>query len=84
MKFGGVRDLATFLATSEETHEAFVEQLFHYLVKQPVRAFGPRKLADLRQSFADNKYNVRKLMVEIVAASALPPADEKRKQQPEK
>ncbi len=55
MKFAGVRDLATFLAGSEETHEAFVEQLFHYLVKQPIRAFGPQQVADLRRSFADNR-----------------------------
>jgi hypothetical protein len=72
VKFADVRALATFLANSQETHEAFVEQLFHYLVKQPIRAFGMRKLADLRQSFADNHYNIRKLMVEIVAESALP------------
>jgi hypothetical protein len=71
VKFSGVRDLATFLAGSEETHEALVEQLFHYLVKQPIRAFGPQKLSDLRRSFADNRYNVRKLMVEIAAQSAL-------------
>src|SRR5206468_10825261 len=37
--FAGVRDLAKFLATSEEAQEAFVEKLFHHLVKQPVRAF---------------------------------------------
>ncbi len=73
VKFAGVRDLATFLAGSDEVHEAFVEQLFHYLIKQPVRAFGPRKLSDLRQSFADNHYNVRKLIVTIVASAALPP-----------
>lgn len=71
VRFGGVRDLAMFLANSEETQEAFVEQLFHHLVKQPIRAFGPRKLAELRQAFADNRYNVRKLMVEIMATSAL-------------
>jgi hypothetical protein len=69
VKFAGVRDLASFLAGSEETHEAFVEQLFHYVVKQPVRAFGPRKLSELCQSFADNHYNVRKLLVEMVAMS---------------
>lgn len=78
VKFANVRELAAFLASSEETHEAFVEQLFHYLVKQPIRAFGPRKLADLRQVFADNHYNVRKLMVEIMAASAWPPPEGKR------
>ena len=41
-KFAGVRDLAEFLADSDETHAAFVEQLFHHLVKQPVRAYGPQ------------------------------------------
>jgi hypothetical protein len=78
VKFSGARDLARFLADSEEVHEAFVEQLFHYLIKQPVRAFGVRTPSDLRQSFADNQYNVRKLMVEIVAAAALPPPEKKR------
>ena len=41
VKFDGVQDLATFLAASEETHTAFVQQLFHHLVKQPVRALRP-------------------------------------------
>ena len=39
VKFEGVRELAAFLAGSEETHTAFVQQLFHHLVKQPVRAY---------------------------------------------
>ena len=69
--FTGVRELATFLAGSEETHDAFVEQLFHHLVKQPIRAYGPNRSPNLRRSFAENGYNIRKLMVEIVAPSAL-------------
>ncbi|HLJ97046.1 MAG TPA: DUF1592 domain-containing protein [Gemmataceae bacterium] len=73
VKFADVRDLATFLASSEETQEAFVEQLFHYVVKQPIRAYGPWKLSELRQAFADNHYNIRKLVVEIVMTAALPP-----------
>jgi hypothetical protein len=60
VRFAGVRDLAGFLAGSEEVHEAFVEQLFHHLVKQPVRAFGPWKLSELRQSFAANHFSIRK------------------------
>ncbi|HEV3081896.1 MAG TPA: DUF1592 domain-containing protein [Gemmataceae bacterium] len=68
--FGGVRELAAFLAGNEETQEAFVQRLFQYFVKQPIRAFGPRKLVDLRQSFADNHYNIRKLMVQIVTEAA--------------
>jgi cytochrome c553 len=77
VSFAGIKDLAKFLAASEETHEAFVEHLFHHLVKQPVGAYGPRKAAELRQSFARNGYSVRKLMVEIVAESALPAREEK-------
>jgi cytochrome c553 len=71
VRFASVRELAGYLAGSEETQEAFVEHLFHYLVKQPVRAFGPQTLADLRRSFAANRYSVRKLMVDIVAETAL-------------
>jgi cytochrome c553 len=73
VQFTGVRDLAKFLSGSEEVHEAFIEQLFHALVKQPMQAFGPRKLMELRRSFVENKFNIRKLMVEIVAESALIP-----------
>ena len=66
VKFAGVRDLATALAESDETHTAFVEQLFHYLVKQPVRAYGPTTQADLVRSFAGSGFNIRKLIAEIV------------------
>ena len=41
VKFAGARELAKYLAGSSEVHDAFVEQLFHHLVKQPVRAYGP-------------------------------------------
>jgi cytochrome c5 len=73
VKFEGARALATFLAGSEEAHTAFVQQLFHYLVKQPIRAFGPRELPELRRFFATHDFNIRKLMVEIMATSALTP-----------
>ena len=71
MKFDGVRELATFLADSEETHDAFVEQLFHYLVKQPIRAFGPQTLPTCDDRSPTNEFNIRKLVVEIMATSAL-------------
>jgi cytochrome c553 len=79
VKFAGVRDVATFLANSDEVQEAFVEQLFHYFVKQPIRAYGPDKSAELRRFFVDNGCNVRKLMGEIAVQSALLPTDEKSK-----
>ena len=70
--FSGARGPVKVLAESEETHAAFVEQLFHNLVKQPVPAFGPRVASNLRKSFAANDYSIRKLIVEIVTTSALP------------
>jgi mono/diheme cytochrome c family protein len=71
VKFAGPRDLAAFLAGSEEVQESFTEQLFHHLVKQPVRAYGPKVLADLRRAFAKHEFSIRELMVEIVTVSAL-------------
>jgi hypothetical protein len=71
--FKGARSLAAFLAGSEETHSAFVQQLFHFLVKQPVHAFGSQELTELREAFAKHDFNIRKLMVEVIASSALTP-----------
>ena len=67
--FKSVDDLANFLATSPESHEAFVEQLFHHLVQQPVRAYGNDRLDALRNSFVAGGFNVRKLAVEIAVST---------------
>ena len=75
VKFRNVRELAKFLADSDETHTAFTQQLFHYLVKQPVRAYGPHQAAALRQSFADNDFSIRKLIAEIAVTAALASPD---------
>lgn len=75
VKFNGVRELAQFLADSDETHAAFSGQLFHYLVKQPVRAYGPNQAATLRKSFADNQFSIRKLIAEIAVTATLAPPD---------
>lgn len=67
----GARDLAAFLASSDEAQSAFVEQLFHFLVQQPLHPYGPTAIDDLRRSFVAENYNVRKLAVRVMAASAL-------------
>jgi cytochrome c553 len=72
-KFRGEKELAAFLADSEESQTAFVKQLFHHTVKQPIRAYGPDTLHGLQQSFAKNNFNIQKLLIEIVATSAMPP-----------
>jgi cytochrome c553 len=72
-KFTGAPALAKFLAANEEVHGSFAEQLFHHLVKQPVRAYGAQKPDELRKAFAADGYNVRKLIVTIAVTGALPP-----------
>jgi hypothetical protein len=71
--FEGVRELAAFLAASDEVADAFVERLFQHQIKQPIRAFGVETLPELRDAFVTNDYNIQTLLVEIVAESALTP-----------
>ena len=70
-KFANSAELARYIAESDEGQYAFVEKLFQHLVKQPVLAYGPRMLPNLAQSFADNRYSIRKLMAEIAVSSAI-------------
>ena len=60
------------MANSEESQAAFVRQLFHYVVKQPIRAYGPDRWEQLQRQFAKDDFNIHKLLAEIVATSALP------------
>jgi cytochrome c553 len=62
--------LARFLIASDEAQAAFVEQLVHHLVQQPIRAYGPRALDDLKQRFVEKGFNIRQLVVEILATTA--------------
>ena len=78
VEFRGVRDLAKFLADSPETHGAFVEQFFHAMIKQPIRAYGTDTKAKLLNTFTQSKFNIRQLLVEIVVVSALTPEDVSR------
>jgi hypothetical protein len=73
--FTGAKDLGLYLANSPEAQGAFIEKLFQHLVKQPVLAYGPETLPELKRSFTNNRYNIRKLMVDIMAVSVLPSAE---------
>lgn len=67
----GARELGQFLVAYDEAQGAFVEQLFHHLVGQSVQAYGPATLDDLRRSFANQNFHVRKLVADVMVASAL-------------
>jgi hypothetical protein len=66
----GPRDVADFALGSERALEAFVEQVFHHMVKQPILAYGPGATEELRRSFVASGYNLRQLLVEIAVRAA--------------
>jgi hypothetical protein len=72
--FRGARELAAYLATSHDAREAFVQNLFHALVKQPARAWGPESLERLEASFESGGCDIRRLLVDIMCMAAGPPA----------
>jgi hypothetical protein len=71
IEFAGAEALAKFLAESPEVHEAFVEHLFVFMIKQPMQAFGKDLKTRLEEDFAANGHNIRRLAARIVAESAI-------------
>ncbi len=71
VQFSGPAELARFLANSPEVHNATVERLFHYLIKQPIRAYGPDTLRRLRDSFTKKEFNIQELTADIVTEEAM-------------
>src|SRR6185436_5176889 len=71
VRLRGAQDVAEFAAKSRDAHRAFIQQLFHHLVKQPAGAYGPDMLEQLRPSFAKSEYNIQKLVIEIVKTSTM-------------
>ena len=71
--FRGGRELAAYLVESPDAREAFVQQLFHALVRQPVRAWGPDTLPGLTRSFGDSGCDIRRLSVDIMKVACFPP-----------
>jgi hypothetical protein len=71
--FEGADGLAAYLVTSADAEEAFLQSLFHALVKQPIRAWGPDTLPRLRQSFAAKGFDIREAVVDIMKVAAFPP-----------
>lgn len=78
VKLAGARDVAQFAAASEQAQDAFIEQMFHQIVKQPMLAYGADVPGRLRQSFLASGFNIQKLLVEITTISALHAPEKKR------
>ena len=69
--FQNARQLAVFLVTNEQSHQAFALQLFNYLLKQPVRAFGEGMEDQITQAFTAREYSVPDLMTEVATQASL-------------
>lgn len=74
LKLTGARDVAQFAATRPSAHAAFVEQLFHHVVKQPVVAYGDETLNRLRDGFEKSGFNIQQLLMEIALTSVDEPS----------
>ena len=72
LRFQGGRELGVALAVSRDAAEAFVQNLFHAVVKQPVRAWGPETLDQLVNRFTAANYSIQKLLVEILLVATSP------------
>ncbi len=73
-KFEGILGLSDFLLTSTEVQDAFIEQLFHHMIKQPVRAYGYDTPENLRQKFLSANFDIYKLMVDIAEVACRGPS----------
>ena len=70
VEFANAREVADFLANSNDAHRAFVARMFQHFVKQPIAAYGPNRLDELVKKFRDNNFNMRKLLEEIAVVAA--------------
>jgi len=75
VEFNGARELADYLAQSEDCHHAFVEAAFEHFVKQPITAYGSETADKITKSFRDSGYNIRELLITIAVTACREPND---------
>ncbi len=71
VRLAGAHDVAQFAIGSEAAHNAFIQEMFHHVVKQPMEAYGPNTLSRLRESFAKSGFNMKQLVIEIATIAAV-------------
>lgn len=71
VRLQGARDLANFLADSEDVHRSFVTQLFEHVTKQPMLAYGVETRERLLADFRAGGFDIRDLLVEIATTAAI-------------
>ena len=61
----GPRNLADFLAEDKYSQRAFIRQLFRFIAKQPVDAYGKNQIDRLHKRFVEHGLNIKDLLVDI-------------------
>ncbi len=61
VEFNGARELAVKLVADPEVQQSFVEQMFHHLIHQPIRAYDEQQVNELRDSFVAQGLNMKRL-----------------------
>lgn len=72
LEIKGAWDVAEYAANSPAAHEAFVRQLFHHVVKQPMLAYGKDTPDKLLEDFRYGGFDIRTLIVKIAATATQP------------
>lgn len=62
----GPHDLAQIAVESPDAHRAFIQNLFHHLVQQPVAAYGASAMDDLQREFVQKEFNIQELIVAMM------------------
>lgn len=67
--FANAGELARFIRESPEARDAFVEQVFHHLTGQPVRAYGADMPRVLGAGFSSGGHSLKKLWGQVAIAT---------------
>lgn len=66
----GSRSLAQFIANDSNAQKNFVQNLFEYMIKQPIRAYGEKAIDDLHGTFVKSNFSCKELIVEILCLAS--------------
>lgn len=71
ISLNGARSLARFTARNPDAQKAFIRHLFRYMVKQPPEAYGEKTIEELHLCFRKSKFNVMKLLIEMLTVASM-------------
>ncbi|MAT15193.1 MAG: hypothetical protein CMJ46_07990 [Planctomyces sp.] len=72
ISFNNAKDVAEYMAGSDDAHRAFVHRAFQHFVKQPAAAYNPAAMDELINEFRSDQFDLRKLVVDVAVVAANP------------